>query len=97
MKVYIVEADFGQYEDSYTVTLGCFSSPLRAQAAKAVYEEQVDYARQLEPPYGLEPQDYEKIEDLQGDQADDYARWEQDYNLAQDFNFCSIIEHEVIE
>ena len=97
MQVFIVEADFGQYEDSYQLPIGCFADLGMAQAAKTIYEAQVEATINSDPPFGIEPHEYWRSDELNEEDATYYQTWEQDYNLAQDFNFCTINVHSVIQ
>ena len=41
MKVYLVEADFGKWEDSYQVSLGLFKHKIKAEIVKLNYEQSI--------------------------------------------------------
>jgi hypothetical protein len=94
MKVYLVEADFGQWEDSYQVTLGVFMHKKRAENVKKDYEDLMIFLKNSDEPecpnfpQPIYPEDT-------GPEWNEYYEKSQERSDAENFNFCNIVEYEL--
>jgi hypothetical protein len=82
MKVYLVEADFDQWEDSYQVSLGLFKHKSKAELVKQNYEQDIKKLRTKD-----------LLDQIEEKEEEDLIGWEQ----WKDFNFCTITEYELNE
>ena len=98
MKVYLVEADFEQYEDSYQVSLGLFKHKSKAEIVKLNYEQDI---RELCDEILIKPLFSKENTTLEEEEIpkewEDYYQKEYYKRNAEDFNFCTIIEYELNE
>ena len=94
MKVYLVEADFGQWEDSYQEALGIFLHKKRAKSVKKEFEDLMVFLRNSTEPE--EPSFPQPIypEEQDADWNIYYER-SQEWQEAERFNFCNIVEFEL--
>lgn len=92
MKVYLVEADFERWEDTYQVSLGLFKHKSKAEIVKLNYEQDIK-----ELCEGILIKPINSGEDEDSPEWDDYWNNEESKRQAEDFNFCTITEYELNE
>ena len=92
MKVYILKSDFGQWENSHTQIIGVFLDKSKAEKIKSEIELEMKEYENKECPYNIE--DYDNLTSKQQEECD---TWQSNYYYAQNFNYCYIEEHELIE
>lgn len=92
MKVYLVEADFNEWEDAYQVSLGLFKHKSKAEIVKLNYEQDI---KKLCDEILIYP--------INSGEDEDSLKWDDCWNNveskrhAEDFNFCTITEYELNE
>lgn len=99
MKVYLVEADFERWEDSYQVPLGLFKHKSKAEIVKLNYEQDIKELCDeilIKPLFSGEENATLEEEEIPKE-WEDYYQKEYSKRNAQDFNFCTIVEYELNE
>lgn len=90
MKVYIVTSYFGEYEDSYQRIIGIYENPIDAENIKSSIIE----TNKIILDKGW-PND-SNIDDMTPDEVEVWSKEWNDYNDAEEFNFCDIKEYDTI-
>jgi len=100
VKVYLVEADFDQYEDSYQVSLGLFKHKSKAEIVKLNYEQDIKKLCDevlVKPIANGEDEDSPEWDEYWSPEWNEYWSNEESKRIANDFNFCTITEYELNE
>jgi hypothetical protein len=83
-KVYLVESDFGQYEESWQRIEGIFTNPAKAEEVKAKVIAKIEALKDIPEPNSTDmtDKDYEA-----------WNTWFDNHQMAKDFNRCTVTEY----
>jgi len=90
-KVYLVESNFGQYDDHYTRIEGIYTDPAKAEELKLKVIAEIDSFRDLVKPVPS----MEGV--LTAEERLDWNDWSTKNDLANNFNSCTVIEYSLNE
>lgn len=93
MKVYVVESDFGCYEDYTKVINGIYSRP---EIAEIEAQKIRDYYKEIRER-GDPSEELENYENMPDEEYDRLSEMLDDYNEAMDYNQTVVKEYDVID